>query len=66
MYYVLFTCIPFTWYVALQGENIRAFLPVDMPRETKFRNDLEGPLAQADAILCPDTHVSPVKPLQVR
>ena len=34
-----------------------------MSRETKFRNDLESPLAQGDAVLRPDTHVSPVKPL---
>lgn len=53
----------FTWYVALQGKYIRTFLPVYVPRKTKFRNDLESPLAQGDAVLCPDTHVSPVKPL---
>lgn len=60
---ILFTCVSFTWYVALQGENIRAFLPVHVPREAKFRHDLESPLAQGDAVLRPDTHVSPVKPL---
>lgn len=53
----------FTWYIALQGEYIRTFLPVYVPRETKFRNDLESPLAQGDAVLRPETHVSPVKPL---
>ena len=53
----------FTWYAALQGEYIRAFLPVYVSRETKFRDDLESPLAQGDAVLRPDTHVSPVKPL---
>lgn len=61
--FVPFTCVSFTWYVALQREYIRAFLPVNVPRETKFRNDLESPLAQGDAVLRPDTHVSPVKPL---
>lgn len=53
----------FTWYAALQGEDVRAFLPVHVPRETKFRDDLESPLAQGDAVLHPDAHVSPVKPL---
>lgn len=61
--FVLFTCVSFTWYVALQGEYIRTFLPVDVSSETKFRNDLESPLAQGDAVPRPDTHVSPVKPL---
>lgn len=53
----------FTWYVALQREDVRAFLPVHVSRETKFRHDLESPLAQGDAVLRPETHVSPVKPL---
>lgn len=53
----------FTWYMALQGEYIRTFLPVYVSREAKFRHDLESPLAQGDAVLCPKTHVSPVKPL---
>lgn len=53
----------FTWYVALQREDVRAFLPVHVSRETKFRHDLKSPLAQSDAVLRPETHVSPVKPL---
>lgn len=53
----------FTWYVALQGKYVRTFLRVDVSRETKVRNDLESPLAQGDAVLLPETHVSPVKPL---
>lgn len=61
--FIAFTCVSFTWYVALQGKYIRAFLPVYVSRETKFRHDLESPLAQGDAVLRPDTHVSPVKPL---
>lgn len=58
-----FTCASFTLYVALQRENIRAFLPVDVSRQTKFRDDLESPLAQSDAVVRPGAHVSPVKPL---
>lgn len=58
-----FTCVSFTLYVALQRENIRAFLPVYVSRQTKFCDDLESPLAQSDAVLRPDAHVSPVKPL---
>lgn len=53
----------FTWYVALKGEYIRTFLPVYVSRETKFRNDLESPLAQSDTVIRPNIHVSPVKPL---
>lgn len=60
------TCVSFTWYIALQGEYIRTFLPVYVPRETKFCNDLESPLAQGDAVLRPETHVSSVKPLHAR
>lgn len=61
--FILFTCVSFTWYVALQWKYIRTFLPVDVSRETKFRDNLESPLAQGDAVLRPDAHVSPVKPL---
>lgn len=61
--FIAFTCVSFTWYVALQGKNIRTFLPVYVSRETKFRDDFESPLAQGDGVLRPDTHVSPVKPL---
>lgn len=63
---MLFTCVSFTWYIALQGEYIRTFLPVNVSREAKFRNDLESPLAQGDAVLRPKTHVSSVKPLHAR
>lgn len=34
-----------------------------MAREAEFRYDLQRPLAQGDAVVRAETHVSPVKPL---
>lgn len=64
--FIPFTCVSFTWYVALQGEYIRTFLPVHVSRETKFGNNLESPLAQADAVRRPETHASPLNALHAR
>ena len=55
----------FTGRTALQREYIRTFLPVDVSREAKFGDDLEGLLAQANAVLRAHGHVFPVKPLHV-
>lgn len=34
-----------------------------MSREAELRHDLQRPLAQGDAVVRSETHVSPVKPL---